>query len=252
MILKKPTILVTILSLVIIFVLAVPQSALAVPGECPSGYTYIAKFNWSDEYGWIPEAGDPPGVVTVTGDLLSGSWESTVLISVMVMTDGRQQGGGDPLWGEQYYDPSTMGPEPYDHSLMGYDDQGNLREISNLVFCGSSYPVTLASFTAQASRGTVTVNWITATEINTVGFFLYRSATAGGPKVQVNANLLAAQGNGVSGASYRFTDTPGNGTFFYWLADVDYSGQSYLHGPVVVKVFPVIRQPISLPSLPGQ
>jgi len=256
-ILKKPTLILIALSLISILILAVPQSALAVPGFCPSGYTYIAKFNWNGPEnpgpdGWYPENGDTPGVVWLIGDDKSGTWESNVLISVMVMTDGRNQGGGDPLWGEKYYNPPTKGPEPYDHSLMGYDDHGNLRDISNLVFCGSPYPVTLASFAARANRGTVTIDWITATEINTTGFLLYRSTTADGPQVQLTENLIAAQGSGVTGASYRVTDTPGYGIFYYWLRDVDYSGQSSLHGPIIVNVLPAIRQPVSLPSLPGQ
>jgi hypothetical protein len=249
--LKKPTIILIVLSLVSILILAVPQSALAVPGQCPSGYTYIAKFNWQNS--WVPEPGDPPGVVTVTGDAQTGSWTSLVDIGVMVVSDGKTggPGGGEPIFVEIYYPIRPTYSGTYDASDM-LPPQNPPRDISNLVFCGQAYPVTLASFTTRANRGTVTIDWVTATEVNTVGFYLYRSATENGPQMQVNANLIAAQGDGVTGGSYRLTDAPGYGTFYYWLVDVDYSGQTSLHGPVVVKVLPAIRQPVSLPSLPGQ
>jgi len=250
-ILKKPTFILIALSLVLTLILAVPQSALAVPGECPTGYTYLVKFNWNN--GWVIEHGDPIGVVTVTGDALSGSWTANALIDYLVISDGHEGGPGGPgapIWVEIPYNPARSSGT-YDASWM-LPPQDPTRNISNLVFCGAAYPVTLASFTAQSNRGTVTIKWTTATEINTAGFLVYQSTSADGPQVQVTANLVASQGGGITGASYTLTNNPGYGTFYYWLKDVDYSGQSSLHGPVVIKVLPAIRLPVYQPSLPVQ
>lgn len=247
MILKKPTFILIALSLVFTLVLAVPQSALATPGFCIGGATLIARWNVSVSPPILEEGGG----VTISGDNVSGTWSSSFPISVMVLTDGHDPITHDVIWGfVDYVPPATSGN--YDYSMMGVDSHGNYHNISNLTFCGSTTPVTLASFTARANRGAVTMDWVTATEINTAGFLLYRSTTETGPQVQVTANLIAAQGNGVTGAIYTVTDTPGYGTFYYWLKDVDYSGQSSLHGPVVVTVLPAIRLPVYRPSLPGQ
>ncbi|MBN1139062.1 MAG: hypothetical protein JXM73_20955, partial [Anaerolineae bacterium] len=47
-------------------------------------------------------------------------------------------------------------------------------------------PVELAAFSAAAHGRDVQVGWETASEIDLVGFNLYRSTAAGGPYVQVN------------------------------------------------------------------
>ncbi|RME43268.1 MAG: hypothetical protein D6796_13345, partial [Caldilineae bacterium] len=67
---------------------------------------------------------------------------------------------------------------------------------------------------------------------------------------RLNPALIAAQGSAVSGAVYTFTDTPGRGTFYYQLEDVDYSGASTRHGPVHVTVGPVLRRPLHRPAPP--
>lgn len=251
MILKKPTIIFIALSLVVALVMAVPQPVLAVPGICPSGTTYIAKYNWNATNGWVFENDDGHNVITFEpgSNALTGSWMSSVLIDYMVMTDG-QYDGQTVTW-TYIYVPPTYGPEDYDSSMM-LPTTTEPREISNLVFCGPVWPVTLSSFTAKANRGAVTIQWVTATEIDTAGFILYRSAAAEGAQVQLNSSLIAAKGTEVSGASYNLADSPGSGIFYYWLRDVDYSGKSTLHGPVSVKVLPPVRQPIYRPSLPAQ
>jgi len=268
MILKKPIFIFIVLSLVSTLILAVPQSALAFPPAipCPPGTTLLAIYEWEDPNGdgvkdWIWDEGKGADVIDFLGpsdgypayDEHFGWWmaDPGVLVKFILITDGNGNPGGTPVvdWGVMEFTTPTGGPATYDGSVMQPDPT---KDISNLEFCGQTYPVTLASFTARANRGTVSIDWITATEINTAGFLLYRSTTADGPQVQLTETLIVAQGSGVTGASYRVTDTPGYGIFYYWLRDVDYSGQSSLHGPIIVKVLPAIRQPVSLPSLPGQ
>lgn len=97
--------------------------------------------------------------------------------------------------------------------------------------------IELRSFTAEAhADGTTTIEWETATEVGNVGFNLYRDTAKGGPYVKINAALIPAECNAISGAGYRFVDTPGSGTFRYLLVNVDYNGINTLHGPVAVRV----------------
>jgi hypothetical protein len=110
--------------------------------------------------------------------------------------------------------------------------------------------VTLSSFQATPGRGQVSLAWTTGAEMQNAGFNLYRSTSLTGQRVKVNAALLAAKGNEVSGASYGHMDVPGNGTFYYWLEDVDYTGHSTLHGPVVAAVRPSLQRPAYRPTLP--
>lgn len=235
--------------------LAIPQTALAVPGTCPAGTSMLTKYNWDGQ--WLLEEGYPDFITFGPDedgdgpDAQNGSWDSGgVLIDAVVITDGMWQGNVigvtyyyDPAVSFGYYHAADMDNQP--------DPPSPPHDISNIVFCGDTTPVTLASFTAQASRGIVTIEWVTATEIDTAGFILFRSTTEAGARVQVTPELIAAQGGGVTGASYSVTDYPGNGSYYYWLVDVDYSGQSGLHGPVVEKVLPAFRSLEYKPSVPG-
>lgn len=249
MILKKPIFIIIIMSLLSTLMLAAPQPALAVEGVCPDGTDLIAKYEWSSVGGWVFEK--YYDIIVITGNAQSGTWVSGgVPIEAVVITDGQEPDGDVITW---TYGPWTPGVTSgtYDAADM-MPEQTPPHNISNIVFCGDIFPVTLNSFTANANRGIVTIEWVTATEIDTAGFLVYKSLTAGGPEVKVVESLIAAEGSGTSGASYAITDAPGYGTFYYWLKDVDYSGQSSLYGPVVVKVLPSIRQPVYRPSLPVQ
>jgi hypothetical protein len=125
------------------------------------------------------------------------------------------------------------------------------RDISNVQFCGTVTAVNLISFDAQAGAAGVALNWETGTEVDNAGFNLYRGVSANGPWTKVNETLVVAKGDPVSGASYSFVDTPGYGTFYYQLEDVDYYGVGTLHGPAKATVASPFRRPLHRPTLPG-
>jgi parallel beta-helix repeat protein len=110
--------------------------------------------------------------------------------------------------------------------------------------------ITLASFTAQAGLGGVTLAWETAAEIDNAGFNLYRAPSPAGPWTQVNPTLIPAAGDPASGANYSFADAPGYGTFYYELEDVDYYGLSTRHGPASATLAWPFRRPLYRPTLP--
>jgi hypothetical protein len=110
--------------------------------------------------------------------------------------------------------------------------------------------IILSSFTAEAGAEGVTLAWETGTEVDNAGFNLYRALLRDGPYTKINDALITAQGDPVSGASYSFLDTPGYGTFYYQLEDMDLYGMSTLHGPVKVTVARPLRRPLYRPGLP--
>jgi hypothetical protein len=75
------------------------------------------------------------------------------------------------------------------------------------------------------------VKWDTATEVNTAGFYLYRSTSLDGEFILVNkeGELIPSRGNALSGATYEFTDEhvmPGE-TYYYVVEEVEYDLTSH-------------------------
>lgn len=94
--------------------------------------------------------------------------------------------------------------------------------------------VTLASFEAAPQSTGILVTWETATELDNVGFNLYRSTTVDGDYVKLNSMLIPSQSPGSTfGAVYTWLDEdvpPGKA--FYKLEDIDIDGAHSLHGPI--------------------
>ncbi|MGH9391403.1 MAG: hypothetical protein ACRD1Z_17490, partial [Vicinamibacteria bacterium] len=80
----------------------------------------------------------------------------------------------------------------------------------------------------------VAVSWTTATELQNLGFLLYRSESEDGPYERITASLIPGLGSSPHGASYRYVDAGlSNGTtYFYKLEDIETTGRTRMHGPV--------------------
>jgi hypothetical protein len=95
--------------------------------------------------------------------------------------------------------------------------------------------VELAWFTATAREGAVALAWETASEIDLLGFHLYRAEAVDGPRTRLNTEILPGQAPGSStGAAYEFVDgtvAPG-ATYWYWLEIVDTNGATARQGPL--------------------
>jgi hypothetical protein len=95
--------------------------------------------------------------------------------------------------------------------------------------------ITLSSFEAEWDGNKVLVIWETVLEINTVGFNLWRSTSAGGSYVRVNGALISAESlGGAEGGSYEIADAgvaPGT-VYYYKLEEVEAGGARNWHGPV--------------------
>jgi hypothetical protein len=85
----------------------------------------------------------------------------------------------------------------------------------------------------------IQLEWDTATELDTLGFHVYRADSPSGYQIRLNANLIPGQAPGSPmGATYQFVDdTVSMGTtYHYWLEAVDMNGQSTYYGPISAQV----------------
>jgi hypothetical protein len=94
--------------------------------------------------------------------------------------------------------------------------------------------VVLARFEAAAQAdNTIRVEWETGSEINTVGFRLYRNETGAGGAWD-GAIHTATAGNSPTGQTYAYIDAAVQAgvTYYYQLEDISVEGASTFHGPV--------------------
>ncbi|NLE74064.1 MAG: hypothetical protein GX604_05510 [Actinobacteria bacterium] len=96
--------------------------------------------------------------------------------------------------------------------------------------------VELRSFKATAERNAIVLAWETTSEINNLGFNLYRAKKVDGERTRINAELIRSNVNpgSSSGATYEYPDTTftGNRTFYYWLEAINIHGPNDLYGPI--------------------
>ncbi len=119
---------------------------------------------------------------------------------------------------------------------MNEDLTGALHDDPDL--CPVEYPIELASFQAQVHGGMVVLNWVTQSETNNLGFYLYRSEQKNGNYQRVNSTLIPGAGNSERINHYTFTDDEikVGKAYYYKLADVNYNGEQVYHGPISVEI----------------
>jgi hypothetical protein len=89
---------------------------------------------------------------------------------------------------------------------------------------------------SAATPPVVTVEWSTASELNTAGFNLARGAAPTGPFTRLNAEVIPASPDPLVGGSYVYTDTQvvSGQTYYYQLEEVETTGQTNVQGVVAV------------------
>lgn len=95
--------------------------------------------------------------------------------------------------------------------------------------------VSMASLDATAQADGILVRWETGSELNNVGFDVYRATAPDGEPAQINDAVIMADGFGtITGGSYDYLDgsaQPGV-TYWYWIEDLETDGSVERHGPV--------------------
>ena len=98
--------------------------------------------------------------------------------------------------------------------------------------------VTLISFDAENKPEGVLLSWETASEVDNLGFNLYKADGPEAEKVKINPAMIPSKAmGGTSGAFYEYlveNVEPGQPTF-YWLEAIDFDLTTVLYGPISVK-----------------
>ena len=118
-----------------------------------------------------------------------------------------------------------------------WETEGTAYVKKYLYFDDAQTPIDLVAFDAEAEESAVLLTWETATERDMAGFHLLRSRVENGGYERVTDVLIAAQGDGFTGATYEFVDdSVDEGTYYYKLEAIDLTGASEFFGPVDVIV----------------
>ncbi|MBD3225218.1 MAG: T9SS type A sorting domain-containing protein, partial [Caldithrix sp.] len=103
----------------------------------------------------------------------------------------------------------------------------------------NSLPVELASFEAQPSFNAVLLEWTTASELNNMGFNIYRKKIDEDNDWQkINSDLIAGQGTISSETDYRFTDDKVQSglSYQYRVESVSFNGKANIEKEIEVTV----------------
>jgi len=94
--------------------------------------------------------------------------------------------------------------------------------------------VDLVSFSARAFDRAVELAWATGSELDNLGFHVYRALSEEGPYTRITSRAIPGLGSSPQGARYRYTDSGlENGRIYYYkLEDIETTGKKTLHGPV--------------------
>ena len=94
--------------------------------------------------------------------------------------------------------------------------------------------VELVSFDAQPLDGAVALEWTTGSELDNLGFHLYRAESEEGPFTRITASVIPGLGSSPQGATYSYRDSGlTNGvTYYYQLEDIETTGKKEFNGPV--------------------
>jgi len=151
-------------------------------------------------------------------------------------------GGGPDLYyvrvrlnsGASYSTPPTENVIKTDILLFQYCNDVTTAAATFAFAVPPTTEVKLSSFTAIPGDASVALEWRTASELDNLGFHVYRGSSENGPWTRLTSSLIPGLGSSAVGQAYSFRDKGlTNGTrYFYRLDDVDASSKTTSHGPV--------------------
>jgi len=140
------------------------------------------------------------------------------------------------IWGSSGSDVFTVGSSG---TILHYDGTVTTTTVpptttSSTTTTTPPTVISLVDFNAIPSNRMVTLVWSTESEIENVGFKIYRSESVNGEYLKLNESLIPAQGTSTQGASYEFVDNnvQNRKTYYYKLEDIDLNGVSTIHEAV--------------------
>jgi hypothetical protein len=174
-------------------------------------------------------------VLIMNADMANGAYQSST--NYIIHTDVLSGGGGD-MASDHYGLSSTLGQSTPIGISSG---TGSQKVYAGFWFPAIYYTPTavfLSSFRAYAAGGQVVVEWETASEIGTVGFYLLRLDEKTGKYRKVNTQFLPGLLIAPQGGVYRLVDekASSDGTYTYKLVEIEAKGRENTYGPFTVTV----------------
>ena len=190
----------------------------------------IARYDYQFMYSALNEVdfyrdGVAPVDIKSTPTIVDAVFRHHVAVSILAgvpkigtfYIDGAAVAGGGTQNGAYNNNPDPV--------IIGYDVE------ANSAIGGSLDELRLS---AVGLDGAVELEWATGSEIDNLGFHVYRSLSAAGPYERITASLIPGLGSSPEGARYGYLDVGRvNGvTYHYQLEDVEATGSTRRHGPV--------------------
>ncbi len=100
-----------------------------------------------------------------------------------------------------------------------------------------SLPVQMTEMKATAdTKEGIVLMWTTESEVNSAGFYVWRSESETGKYQRLPGVMISGQGNSSSKTGYRFSDPNARTgkTYWYKIEAVSTDGRSEFHGPISV------------------
>jgi hypothetical protein len=112
----------------------------------------------------------------------------------------------------------------------------NSRHLTLIIAIGLILAALALFLVNAATPPVVTVEWSTASELNTAGFNVSRGDSQTGPFTRLNAEVIPASPDPLVGGSYLYTDTQvvAGQTYYYQLEEVESGGSTNVQGVVTV------------------
>jgi hypothetical protein len=143
----------------------------------------------------------------------------------------------DAAWGAYYRNGAWTSVENVGGTLTFNIDAA--KDIDIPIVMGPvdpTLPIELSSFTAMfTAENYVTLSWVTQSETDAQGYYIYRGASNQLSNAMLISPMIDAT-NTSSIHNYKFTDSEltEDGTYYYWLQNLDMNGNSSFHGPISV------------------
>ncbi|NOX88192.1 MAG: hypothetical protein GXO77_04135 [Calditrichaeota bacterium] len=202
----------------------------------------------SVRYWFIDGSGGTPANLQITL-----TWNSTDGVSVLTALDVAQftgtqwisvggDGTGDSNSGTIQSDVITTSGSYY---TFGDDAAGGQ---------DNSLPVTLSAFKAEASFNKVVLEWTTESEIDNLGFNIYRKTEGSDDWQKINQDLIPGAGNSSYRHDYRFVDqsVTSGAAYSYRLESVSYDGSTQTFNNLLQTVkIPIPTDFVVFPNFPN-
>jgi hypothetical protein len=115
-------------------------------------------------------------------------------------------------------------------------------------------PVNLSSLAATADNDMVTLRWTTGSEIENLGYYVYRSLMEDGMYEKLTASLIEGAGSSRTTQFYQFIDqdVEEGRSYFYKLEQINLDGSKVVYGPITATVAKRTVQPATWGLLKAQ